>query len=749
MKQNYKLFGFAAMAALLLSGCSKDVTDDVVKPEEGTFTLVIIPDEKIEAFANEDTRTYWDEETENVKWSGKEYMYILMKKNQYQLAPNNNGQFSFNYNREAVGDELFQANVPVVLTGIVPERYPDKINITNRQEAPNKIVLTLPTAQNSTAASFDPWLDVMVGSKEIVYTAEQIESNYRYEIGMPFARVMAISKYTFSLANEELSADETVESVTLTVIPGEGNEQKLLTGSYNLNISAIPAICIDDKGEQINLRTPFTSGSPSVSTTYAADAQPKLGELAFWPITAPVKLEAGDMLRFCIVTNKHEITKEIVLSKDLYYANNKLNRATVKLDADVKIHAFDEVIDLNTEGTANSYIINKPRSNYKFRADVKGNDAAQTIEPKGAVVIWYNCVQPAYQAFIQESPIVLESVKLVDGCIEFSTPETFVNGNVVIAAIDQPLTAEEIEVDPETRQLTNANVLWSWNLICSNGYDPNETLRQYSKGGYTMMDRDLGAVIDPDPSASGFTKAAAAGNTYQWGRKDAFPGIPDYHSLAAYSYFSFYLSFPVIPGLNLGEVGKHAKAQNQVFGTNDADNCVLIENTYGADYTVDQALECATKNPHLWVRSSKNSWVPVNDQSHNLWGKGEVKTINDPCPVGWKVMSETAWMALSDNLEAGATAYDVFIRMDGQIFPLFEGRNVSSGATGYSGSCNANIFAIYYTGNTLVAGGVLYGRVFNLIAPYNYNAAGNDPTATIKMENRTAGSGARIRCIKE
>ncbi len=750
MKKSYQLFGFAAIAALLLPGCSKDATDDVIKPETEKFTLIITPEEKVEALSDDGTRTYWDEEFSDIKWCKDEKFAFCINGVGHWLT----GQPQADGIHIRLGKydypDLYEEGVPFLMAGVIPNEV-----LGNRNEAPKKLELRLKTEQNNgDVTTFDRYSDFLVAAQWV--TPEKVEGSDKLSVdktfkvdGYQFVRPMAVTKYAFPVTNEKLTADEKVESVMLTVVPGEGNDQKLLTGNLYMNIGEVPAKVIDANGQQINLRTPFQSGSPSVGITYPADSQPTLGELVFWPVTAPVKLEAGDMLRFRIVTAKHEITKEIVLTKELYYANDKLNRATVKLDADTKVHTFDEAIDLSADGTANCYIVNKPRSSYKFRADVKGNDATQTIAPQGAVIMWYNCVQPDYNKFIQESPIVLESVKLAEGCIEFSTPETFVNGNVVIAAIDQPLTADQIEVDPATRQLTNANVLWSWNLIVSNGYDPNEPWRQYSKGGVTMMDRDLGAVIDPDASATGFTKAAAAGNTYQWGRKDAFPGIPDYQSLAAYSYFSFYVSFPVIPGLNLGEIGSYAKAPNQIFDTKPDTNCAFIENTYGADYTVDQALEYATQNPHLWVRSSKASWIPANDQSFGLWGKGEQKTVNDPCPAGWRVMSEADWMALSDNLETPAAAFDRFVRMDGQIFPLFEGRNTDSGVLGYSGSCNAKINANYYTGNTLVAGGLLYGRAFNLQAPNNYDVAENDPTATLKMENWAAGRGARIRCVKE
>ena len=68
MKKSYQLFGFAAIAALLLPGCSKDATDDVVPPGQETIHMIVVPREKVEALSDDGTRTYWDEEFSDIKW---------------------------------------------------------------------------------------------------------------------------------------------------------------------------------------------------------------------------------------------------------------------------------------------------------------------------------------------------------------------------------------------------------------------------------------------------------------------------------------------------------------------------------------------------------------------------------------------------------------------------------------------------------------------------------------------------------
>ena len=200
---------------------------------------------------------------------------------------------------------------------------------------------------------------------------------------------------------------------------------------------------------------------------------------------------------------------------------------TYVLDAgQVQINPEDAepVTDLSAAGTANSYYVTAPDMLYRFRADVKGNGVDPAggdvnIVPKSALVLWYTCFQTNNSPWLQESPVVIGSLGLEpDGYIYFRTPETFVNGNVVVIAIDEDLDYSEIQA--QDRQITNANVLWSWNLVVTEGYDPNSVASQFTKGGYTFMSRDLGAIIDPGQALIGGTwnrtaLAAAIGNCRQ------------------------------------------------------------------------------------------------------------------------------------------------------------------------------------------------------------------------------------------
>lgn len=148
--------------------------------------------------------------------------------------------------------------------------------------------------------------------------------------------------------------------------------------------------------------------------------------------------------------------------------------------------------DLSTSGTANCYLISEA-GNYKFKA-VQGNTDGTVGNVKSVEVLWESFgtdVTPNVGDLIA-------SVSYKDGYVRFKTPETFAQGNAVIAVKN-----------------SNGVILWSWHIWCSSeGWQAQE----YHNNAGTMMDRNLGAT-SATPGDVG-----ALGLLYQWGRKDPFLG---------------------------------------------------------------------------------------------------------------------------------------------------------------------------------------------------------------------------------
>ena len=340
-----------------------------------------------------------------------------------------------------------------------------------------------------------------------------------------------------------------------------------------------------------------------------------------------------------------------------YYVN-----ATMTIDES----DAEPVTDLSANGTANTYYVTKANTIYSFDVTVKGNGEDQyaleetAIAPQSLLVLWYTCLQTSAEPWAQNEPVVISTLTLgTDGRAYFRTPETFVPGNVVIVALDKVLGYDDVQADPTTRVISNAEILWSWNLVVAKGYDPMAAENQFAKGGYVFMTRELGALIDPedaviDGNTNMIALASTAGNTYQWGRKDPFPGIPDYRSGSINGFAGLWFTpvYTPISALDRGTFGNSGKqAYNQILG--NTVETVTLDAKSASYSTTAEYIGQMTKNPHLWY--NRNGAFPGPDGA-NVWGNPQradilgVKTIYDPCPPGYKVMSEAAWMTLTENL---------------------------------------------------------------------------------------------------
>ena len=148
--------------------------------------------------------------------------------------------------------------------------------------------------------------------------------------------------------------------------------------------------------------------------------------------------------------------------------------------------------DLSDEGTANCYLVSGA-GDYKFKA-VIGNTDGNVGNVKSVEVLWESFGTDV----MPEVGSLIDSVSYRNGYVRFSTPETFANGNAVIAARN-----------------SKGNILWSWHIWCS---EEGWQEQVYLNDAGTMMDRNLGAT-SATPGSVG-----ALGLLYQWGRKDPFLG---------------------------------------------------------------------------------------------------------------------------------------------------------------------------------------------------------------------------------
>lgn len=159
-------------------------------------------------------------------------------------------------------------------------------------------------------------------------------------------------------------------------------------------------------------------------------------------------------------------------------------------DSDTDTKSYE---DLSAEGTANCYLVSEA-GDYKFKA-VVGNSDATVGNVKTVEVLWESFGTDV----MPDVGDLIASVSYKNGYVRFSTPESFNEGNAVIAAKN-----------------SKGTILWSWHIWCaSEGWQEQE---YYNNAG-VMMDRNLGAT-SATPGSVG-----AIGLFYQWGRKDPFLGL--------------------------------------------------------------------------------------------------------------------------------------------------------------------------------------------------------------------------------
>lgn len=170
---------------------------------------------------------------------------------------------------------------------------------------------------------------------------------------------------------------------------------------------------------------------------------------------------------------------------------------------------------------------------------------------------------------------LITSVKYLDGKIYFTTQSAFTEGNSVIAAKN-----------------ASGTVLWSWHIWLTD--EPKGQI-YYNDAG-TMMDRNLGATSAVPGSAG------SLGLLYEWGRKDPFLGFAN--------------------------VSSNVEAHSTLTWPSPLESSAI---TGTIEYTV------ANPTTYIYHNSFNRDWCFSGDASWDETRWQSVKTIYDPCPLGWRV----------------------------------------------------------------------------------------------------------------
>lgn len=345
---------------------------------------------------------------------------------------------------------------------------------------------------------------------------------------------------------------------------------------------------------------------------------------------------------------------------------------------------------------ANSYLATKGGTLYRFNGRAKGDGSA--LQTASVAVVWQTT--SSYVRYLQ-----LED----DGTVSFylskdSDDESkILEGNALIGAYD-----------------AEGELIWSWHIWATD-YDVEAEALDY--GDYTVMSRALGQL--ENSTADEAEILDSYGLYYQWGRKDPFAGPSLYNASKGTTITLF-------------------------DGNTNVVAITPVEASEGGDYAYTNAHPM-----HFITVSDKNApWDQSVTSDLRGWNTPS-KSVNDPCPYGWRVAPAEAFegMTIVDDLavENAATKYAeqygwTLKRNEVESFYFAGGRRV------YADAVIQNIFdesltrnvateAQPWVGYNWTADGEAFVFWFNKQAPAE-SGLRND----LKL---STANGMMVRCVKE
>lgn len=329
----------------------------------------------------------------------------------------------------------------------------------------------------------------------------------------------------------------------------------------------------------------------------------------------------------------------------------RMSPSTKGIGLDVSISPWNAVVPQDSIlhpgklGMTNCYIVNPGRSvnipviNVYKIWNWQFKEPLQANRAVKAELIWEDT-----QGLITEVTPLLENADYSYSKIQVKTANGK-SGNAVVGMW--------IDGDPDK------TYRWSWHI-----WVPKDQPQAIDLGGMITMDRNLGATV------GSYTEEANRinGLLYQWGRKDPF--------ISAATWYGF----DDIP----------------LYGSISA---ITYE-----EVATDMNLLNAINHPSTFYTSSKHpfDWYTRDEQKQNdtLWG--EVKTIYDPCPEGWKVPADmSTWESWTPTNFVWQRNLKGRVYLDASYYPTSGQRDMSVGeltgigSTGYYWGTNLRILSFY------------------------------------------------------
>lgn len=241
-----------------------------------------------------------------------------------------------------------------------------------------------------------------------------------------------------------------------------------------------------------------------------------------------------------------------------------------------------QTVDLNSaQGYANTYQI-AAVGKYKFAA-VKGNDSAAVLDAATAEITWETWCN---NETVTPNSLV-KAVKVEAGYVHIETADPYHDGIALVSVKD-----------------ASGTIVWSWMLWFVEG-----TIGTINIDGYEIMDRNLGALTN-DPTQPGRNY----GLLWQWGRSTPILGLDGTGALVQMTNAQD-IEIERVKLSDLQEAGE----------LTDVDG-------FPVEYVI--------ANPTKFFYSGNRQWAPNphDEAAQYLWNPS-AKTIYDPCPAGYQVIT--------------------------------------------------------------------------------------------------------------
>ena len=255
------------------------------------------------------------------------------------------------------------------------------------------------------------------------------------------------------------------------------------------------------------------------------------------------------------------------------------------------------------EEVANCYVACKPKTRYMFDPMCGGGDGSVELATAEVKLVWQTAKNLVKYLDMRDvtGDGKVEAMFYVSSETDDKGNEldSVVAGNAVIGAYD-----------------ADGKLIWTWHIWVTNN-DPMAAENVVAINGVEMMNHNLGADTNSEGAADKDAIGGSYGVYYQWGRKEPLPGPQSWNF--SLNYDALLYAYNELFELTLG----------------------YVESSEGG------SLEWANENPLNVVKGSPENDYDWLNNGHDdaLWSAAS-KSVNDPCPAGWRLPD----IALFENL---------------------------------------------------------------------------------------------------